>query len=469
MPKERIHIETQETFGYRIEDPAQHSLVPIEQETVQETPPPTYIDPYSNEVDEILSYVPNWLIRWGITVILIGVLMMLAMSWWIKYPDVVKGRVKIMAANPPAIIVTRAAGAISLLKSEKAQVNEGDIIAYIKNPASRDDVEELKKILSDIQPKLSNPSSLRSYPLPRNLNLGELGTDYTNLINSFQKTKQTNNTAGQNQNRKNFIQQQITEYQGLIQNVRGQIRQLEQEYNNRMSMLQNRYRPLFNRGAISKVELEQKEDEVKQLQREITTLQGNINQNNNQILSLQREMRELDFQRDDEVIIVQNDAELHYNNLINNIHLWEQRYIIKAPIKGEVSFANYSKNNMYVKMEQEIAGIVPPKSESIHAEMTIAEFGSGKVEVGQRVNIVLDSYLKKEFGSVKGEVADLAPVSTNDAFTVKVDLPKGLTTNFNKKLPFRHDMQGTGEIITKDVRLIHRIFNELKVALDFDS
>lgn len=41
----------------------------------------------SEEVQEILSAVPSWLIRYGISLIFVLVLMLIFLSWLIRYPD----------------------------------------------------------------------------------------------------------------------------------------------------------------------------------------------------------------------------------------------------------------------------------------------------------------------------------------------------------------------------------------------
>ena len=43
----------------------------------------------SDEVQEIISAVPNWMIRWGITLIFGLIVMLIALSWFIKYPDII--------------------------------------------------------------------------------------------------------------------------------------------------------------------------------------------------------------------------------------------------------------------------------------------------------------------------------------------------------------------------------------------
>jgi len=50
-----------------------------------------HIELRSDEVQEIMSYVPNWMIRWGITLIFILIALGIFITWFIKYPDVISG------------------------------------------------------------------------------------------------------------------------------------------------------------------------------------------------------------------------------------------------------------------------------------------------------------------------------------------------------------------------------------------
>jgi hypothetical protein len=63
---------------------------------------------------------------------------------------------------------------------------------------------------------------------------------------------------------------------------------------------------------------------------------------------------------------------------------------------------------------------------------------------------------------VKGIVRSISLVPENNAYTVEVSLPHGLTTFYGEKLEFSQEMQGTAEIITEDTRLLTRIIRPLR-------
>lgn len=157
----------------------QSQLTPLNANTIEggnadyiENPPLDIA--HSSEVDEILSYVPNWMIRWGISAFLGILLGVLVLSYFIKYPDIIPGQITITTTNPPATVVSKANGSIQLFHPDKSILKTGDIIALIKNSTNYDDILQLKTILQKLETKLSKSRNLRDMELPSMLSLGNL-------------------------------------------------------------------------------------------------------------------------------------------------------------------------------------------------------------------------------------------------------------------------------------------------------
>ena len=90
----------------------------------------------SDQVQEIISQVPHGLVRWGITVIFLVMLALLAASWFIKYPDILVAEVVITSDPAPVTLVTRVPGRITLLKRDKEKCEAGEVIGYIQSNAN---------------------------------------------------------------------------------------------------------------------------------------------------------------------------------------------------------------------------------------------------------------------------------------------------------------------------------------------
>ena len=96
--------------------------------------------------------------------------------------------------------------------------------------------------------------------------------------------------------------------------------------------------------------------------------------------------------------------------------------------------------------------------------MILPQTNLGKVEKGQKVFIELDQYPKREFGSIEGKVKSIAPVSREVGYKALVKLPTALKTSADKTISFKHGMLGQADVITEDIRLIHRFFYQIREA-----
>ncbi len=116
----------------------------------------------STPVKEILSKPPNWLIRWGITVIFGVVVLMVLLSIYVKYPDVVEAKAVITTSQPPASVKALSGGKISqLLVSENEQVEANQTLAVIDNPTNYEDWKNLKAEFIPFYQNLLQSDSVR--------------------------------------------------------------------------------------------------------------------------------------------------------------------------------------------------------------------------------------------------------------------------------------------------------------------
>ena len=58
----------------------------------------------SEEVNEILTDTPKWILRWGISVVFILILIGVALSYFIKYPDILTADITLTTLNPPVTL-----------------------------------------------------------------------------------------------------------------------------------------------------------------------------------------------------------------------------------------------------------------------------------------------------------------------------------------------------------------------------
>ena len=109
---------------------------------------------YSEEVRDVLSAPPKAIFKWGNTILLVFILLLLFLSWFIKYPDIIRAEVTITTQFPPEKLIAKSSGRISkiFIKNQK-EINENTPIAIIENSANYEMVFLLKNITDTLKQK----------------------------------------------------------------------------------------------------------------------------------------------------------------------------------------------------------------------------------------------------------------------------------------------------------------------------
>ena len=181
----------------------------------------------SEEFQEVLGSVPHWILRWGITLLAFVVVILLTGSAIIKYPDVIPAQIVLTGSTPPATIVAHASGKIKqLYVKDNQEIQTGDYLAVIDNPAQTGHIAILKNYLTPFE--LDN----NLFALPdKNLQIGALQSlfssfyttlfeysEYKRLLYYPQKRKMTQERIIQYEKQYSSLlnQQQITDEQFLL-------------------------------------------------------------------------------------------------------------------------------------------------------------------------------------------------------------------------------------------------------------
>jgi HlyD family secretion protein len=115
-----------------------------------------------------------------------------------------------------------------------------------------------------------------------------------------------------------------------------------------------------------------------------------------------------------------------------------------------------------VVKDEPVVSIVPVETGNFLGRIDLKMERSGKVKTGELVNIKLSGYPYLEYGMVRGIVKSKSLVPSSDTYIIEIELPNGLTTLYGIPLDFTQNMQGTAEIITKNIRLLQKIVNPFR-------
>ncbi len=418
----------------------------------------------SEEVQEIMETPPKWIVRWGVVIILAVVIILLLGSFYYKYPDIINARITVVSENPPIPIVARSDGKLDrIFIADNQKVEVGELLGIIENPANYNDVYSVIEFLDSIQSYFEEPETFYNLQINQDNNLGQNQSMYSSFVSQL-KDFQTFIKYNSSEQKIRSLEREVQDNRNYLEKLRDQINVLNDKY----VLANNQYMrdsALHARKVMTDVDFEKSKaamlDQKYAFGNAKTSLantQINMNQLNQQI----EEQKILKAEDENNKLATLKEK---YDNLSNQLIAWEQTYVLKTPIAGQVTFNDFWSINQFVSNGDIVFTVVPDKEQEIIGKANVPLNGAGKVAVGQRVNIKLDNFPYLEFGFLEGEVSNLSmvPVSAEGGsyYTAEIKLKNNLTTNTNKRLPFNQQMQGYAEIVTKDRRLIERLVEPL--------
>lgn len=361
---------------------------------------PNNLEIRSEEVQDILGYVPNWMIRWGNTLIFVLIIGFLLMSWFIKYPDTIPGEIIITTEEPPEKVRANSSGLL-----EAVFVKDGDfvrpktLLGIIENSANYQDVTLLQHVLDTLEVDEKNFSfPLDNLPI---LFLGDMASEYAMFERDYIKYM-----TFKNQNHLS----------------------IDAFHDNRS--LHSKLQPPNARQNLY-----------------IANGPNNID---TAILN-------------DEKVLLKK-AMYSLGRLKKAMQRWHLKYTLRSSTEGQVFCLNDIDKTQKVDVGDEVFKIVPTGNQQrLIGKLKTQAQGYGKLKLGQTVHIKLANYPYLEFGFLNGTIEKIAEIANDDGtYTINVTLPKQLITSHKKEINFQQEMKGSADIVTEDLRLIERFFYKLR-------
>ncbi|MGV8131388.1 MAG: HlyD family efflux transporter periplasmic adaptor subunit [Candidatus Pacearchaeota archaeon] len=418
---------------------------------------------YCNEVREIISNKPVWIVSNGIGLFFLIILCICSLSFFIYYPDIINAPVRILGKNLPKQIISRTEGKlVSLNIHENSIVKSGDVLAILQSNASYNEVRALENWIRIVEKKISLETIALIPDLPKLFNLGDLQKNYQEISNQLYQLDWSS-PNGYFAQRKQNIQRDLQVLSELKANVDKQKVLISKD----LALQENLLRIndlLVKEKVLAPLDLNKDQSAVISRQQQLVqTDAGSLNQNVS-IIAKENELIEIEKSRKD---IIQNFKSALFNAK-SFIEDWKSKYIVFASESGKIQFTSYFQKNSLIKQGQELFYILPEQPQYF-AEVQAAQKNFGKIQKGQKVNIALNGFPRNEFGILKGVVEFIPSVPYKDTcFLLKVELIKGLHTNYNKKLHFTNSLVGTAEIITSDATLAERLLYQWRDLLKRD-
>ncbi|MBW4566160.1 MAG: HlyD family efflux transporter periplasmic adaptor subunit [Mojavia pulchra JT2-VF2] len=243
-----------------------------------------------------------------------------------------------------------------------------------------------------------------------------------------------------------------------------------------------RYRYLWQKGAISKSKLEEIEGAMFERQRLLEQPQSDIQQATTEItkqqstnqrlsrtgelalLESQKQIRELQSQAIDVLSEIDQTKKQ-----IQSLQFQLQQQTLRSPIDGTIFQLSINNAGTVVQPGQMVTQIAPQGVPLIfRAEMPSQE--SGFLRVGMPVKLKFDAYPFQDYGVVEGKLRWISPDSKVvetpqgklENFELEIELPKAAIQTRNRWITLTPGQTATAEVIVRKRRLIDFVLDPFK-------
>ncbi len=416
-----------------------------------------FVELRAEEVQDLLAREPAWFMRWSITVMALLLGAVLYGSWLVHLPDLVPAPFTLTTVNAPKTVLARRAGRLTrLLVRDGARVQPGAPLAYLESTARPADVLALGQALRQAW-SLASADQLEQVarlPLASFHQLGELQGAYQPFALAHMQLR-TYLTQGFFAKRRALLRQETSDLRALARNLQQQ----QATQGHELALAQAEYQmqqQLARQKVIPQQELRREESKLLARQLPYQQAEATLIANAAAQRGKQQELLELD-----KTMAEQRQQFMQaLNTMQSAVDDWERTYVLRAPSQGRVYFPLPLQENQQVTLGQELFYVAPGNTAYL-GQLRIPQQNAGKVRVGQAVLIRFNSYPYQEFGLVRGTVKSIAEIPLRDGFVAEVSLPSQLLTSRGRRLTYKLGMTASADIVTRDQRLLERLFNSL--------
>ncbi len=411
----------------------------------------------SDEVNDILSKTPSWMVRTGSLLMAAVLSLIIAGSALFSYPDIISAPVIITSANLPANLIARRAGRIQIIISaDRSNVLKGDVIAMLENPASYPDYLIAKELSLGLMDSSVN--------LSEKLLLGELQEPYNQLVKSVKEYREFLSL--------NYHGRMISSVKRETDAKRVQIRNSQNREKTALEQYQiaesiyKRESSLYQQRAISQQEYEKGKSTFLSVKQLLEGIRDEVGKNRIEVIKGEQTILNLEMEREELINTHNRSIEQSLATFRSRLSEWEQTNLFISPVDGVVSFTRYWQENQNVIAGDVVFTVIPLEEATITGKLFIPTNGAGKVKPGQKINVKLDGYPYMEYGMVEAIVKSIsmlpATIGNERVYIVETEFRSGLKTSYAIDINLTGELHGVGEIITERASLLRRVFYPVK-------
>ena len=418
----------------------------------------------STHIEEIIGKKPNWLIRLGISGMLLLLLALLFVAWWVKYPDVIKAAVYISTSNPPIDLVCPSNAQIEKIftKDSKNKIIKGSPLILLKSTSDYSEIQNLIDFLIDLEKDSLNENYIT---IPKNfIKLGVLQNTY-NQLTSYLKEYNEHIKHHTYKKRIVFLEKIIDNNTQSLQSTRaGFLLELKDQRIKAKDKV--RSDSLFAKGVISQRDHEIAQQRFLQKEIQVEGIRTILIDKRTAIVNLQKQLAELKIQQDRFNREIRDNIRNVTKTLNAQIEEWISNYLVLAPINGTISIFKELNKGDYLTVGSYLLTMLPLGNQELFAYGNFSVAKAGKLKEKNKAIIKLHAFPYREYGSIDGYIEKISDFPIKEMYAVKIRLPNKLETGYDKKIIFKQRLSGDAELITENRSLLSRIFSNFKYFID---
>jgi biotin carboxyl carrier protein len=325
---------------------------------------------------------PNWILRWGLTLVTVFFLAIIILSFIVKYNEVLTADVVITSKSPIIKLATKQNG-ILLYQSINSgdTINAGKVLGIIENNGNLDDIVFLSNKLNK-SPETNEFKFLEDL-FSKNLKVGSIiMPSYNAFLNAYNQYSLNAFFKYDSLKSHGLIEQFNKQNLGLS-NKKAVISAMENELELSKQNYE-RYGNLFEKGVISKMDLEEREKEYLIKQQNLSRLKEEQVGLTQVMSNTQFEQQYIKVEEKSNNIKLANELAISKQELITAIEKWKDLYLIVSPVKGKLFYDNQWSNYQNVKEGDVIYTILPLEEGEIIARCEVPFYNSSKLQKTKR-------------------------------------------------------------------------------------
>jgi multidrug resistance efflux pump len=405
----------------------------------------------SAAAQEVISHKPDALERLIVPVLILTVLLCFAMAWFIRFPETVETRVKLILPNSPKPLSVNTVGQVSTIFFESGnKVHKGDLVAVMESAANYHSVMALNDRLSRMITK-PNGSEAKSL-LGQHGDLGELQPAYQQLL---AKLDGRLSLAVQDDN---VLYKSLTLQNRYNKLLRGK----EQVAKEETLLARERYeqaQSAYLKGTLAQSEMIKEKTAYQKSQLSLPEAEINRIRGQQELIDIGKQLKML-HQKSGEP---RQKMMAALTDFKREIDLWMLNHLVKAPESGILVFPRPLFKFQLLDPSHPVAFVIP-ENQVVYGETYLNQNNFGRIQKGMNVQIRINAYPFQEFGYIEGNLDFISPIASDSGFFASIKLKNGLNTSNNVKIAFQNGLNGDALIYIKEQRLFNKIWQKLMPA-----